>query len=154
FGLALDPSGWKSMTRLDVIRAIQAEARRLYNRKEAEFPVRVGLSRYISDKTPGAPIRIDREGLAAWASERLGVAIDAEDLKTKLRPEIEAYLLERAAQSYRGGALADELEAEFQAAYGPAHAPKAAPDTRGLAAWAHHQLGIERTADELAAMPR
>src|SRR5262249_33678460 len=86
FGLALDYTPWRTMSSADVVRAVQNEARALYTRKEAEFPVRVALTRYISDKTPGSPIRIDREGLAAWAEKRLHAQVDVEELKTKLKP--------------------------------------------------------------------
>ncbi len=157
FGLAIDFSDWRKLTKADVVMTLQRESRAVYARKEAEFPVRIGLTRYISDKTPGAPIRIDREGLASWASQRLHVELEADELKTKLRPEIELFLVELAQKNYRGAQLSDELEAKFEAAFGPASAPRPSPDTLALAdlsAWAHNQIGIERTADELAALPR
>ena len=157
FGLALEYADWRKLTKAEVVQALQKEARALYQRKEAEFPVRIGLTRYISDKTPGAPIRIDREGMAAWASERFHVELDAEELKTKLRPEIELFLVELAQRQYRGGILGDDLEARFEAAFGPASSPRPSPDAHalaGLAAWASENLGIEPTAEELAALPR
>jgi preprotein translocase subunit SecA len=157
FGVALDPADWRKMTKAEVVQTLQHEARVLYRRKEAEFPVRIGLTRYISDKTPGAPIRIDREGMAAWASERFHVELDAEELKTKLRPEIELFLVELAQTQYQGGTLTDQLEARFEDAYGPASAPRSNPDGRALtelAVWARQNLGLERSADEFAALPR
>ena len=107
--------------------------------------------RYISDKTPGAPIRIDREGLAAWAGERLRAQVDPEDLKTKLRPEIEVFFFDLAQKQYGGAKAAEELDRRIEAAYGPTADRKALSD---LAAWAHNELGVERTADELASMNR
>ncbi len=157
FGLALDYAPWRNLAQADVALALRREARDLYTRKEAEFPVRIGLSRYISDKTPGAPIRIDREGLSAWAAERLHAVVDPDELKTKLRPEIEVFLLDLAQKRYTGGRASDDLDARMDAAYGPAVSPRPSPDARGLAelaVWAHNELGIERTADELAAIPR
>jgi len=157
FGLAVDYHDWNKLGKAEVVQAIQNEARMLYNRKESEFPVRIGLTSYISDKNPGSPIRIDREGLAAWASQRFHAEIDADDLKTKLRPEIEAFLIDLAHRQYRGAELAEDLKTRLDSAFGPASAPRTTPDSRALAdlaAWAHHALGIERTADELAAMSR
>jgi len=157
FGLALDYAPWRNLAQADVALALRREARALYTRKEAEFPVRIGLSQYISDKTPGAPIRIDREGLSAWAAERLHAVVDPDELKTKLRPEIEVFLLDLAQKRYAGGRASDDLDARIDAAYGPAVSPRPSPDARGLAelaVWAHNELGIERTADEMAAIPR
>ena len=157
FGLALDYTVWRGLAAADVARSIQREARALYSRKEAEFPVRIGLTRYISDKTPGAPIRIDREGLASWASQRLHAEVDADDLKTKLRPEIEVYFFDLAQKQYVGAKVAEELDRRLDAAYGPVEVPRPSPDRAALselAAWAHNELGIERTADELAGLPR
>jgi preprotein translocase subunit SecA len=155
FGLALDYTAWRQLANADVVRAIQEEARKLYSRKEAEFPVRIGLNRFISDKTPGAPIRIDREGLASWATQRLHTAVDPDDLKTKLRPEIEVFFLDLAQTQYRGEKVAQELRTRLEAAYGPVGSARSTPDAKGLsdlAAWAHNELGIERTAEEMAAL--
>ncbi len=151
FGLALDYAPWRGTSNGDVVRAIQHGARALYTRKEAEFPVRVALTRYISDKTPGAPIRIDREGLVTWAEQRLHAHVDVDELKTKLRPEIEVYFAELAQKQYVGAGAAAELDRRLDSAYAPG-ANRAAMTE--LAAWAHNELGIERTADELAGMSR
>jgi preprotein translocase subunit SecA len=157
FGLALDYTPWRTLGSSDVVRAIQTAARALYAHKEAEFPVRIGLARYISDKTPGAPIRIDREGLAAWASERFHTEVDAEELKTKLRPEIEVFFLELAQKQYGGARTAVELDRRVDAAYGTADSPRSTPDPKALtelAAWSHNELGVELTTEELASTSR
>src|SRR5206468_12595057 len=67
FALAIDPAAWAGLDRAEIVRRIQAEARRLYARKEAELPVRIALMTYLADRGPNqsAP-RYDREGLAAW----------------------------------------------------------------------------------------
>jgi preprotein translocase subunit SecA len=157
FGLELDHNNWVRLSKADVVQILQRESRALYTNKEAEFPVRVGLSRYISDKAKGGPISIDREGLAAWASDRLGVQMDAEELKTKMRPEIELHLNGVAQSNYKGGVLADQLQDKLEAAYGPASSPRATPDSRALTdllGWAEQNLGIEPTADELSGKSR
>ena len=74
------------------------------------------LTRYPRPSAPRRPPRYDREGLAAWASERYHVVIEADELRPMLRPEIEALLLELAHQKYQGGRLADELERRLDAA--------------------------------------
>jgi preprotein translocase subunit SecA len=160
FGLALDPAQWEGLSRAEVQKQLQGEARALYARKESEFPVRVALTRFLADRIPGQPPRYDREGLAAWVNERFGVAIDPADFHNKTRAEMEAALLEIAHQHYRGAKLADELEAKLEAAYGPVPPdgkPAPEPDRASLAAlasWSHEVLGVETTPDELAGLGR
>jgi preprotein translocase subunit SecA len=123
--------------------------------------VRVGLSRFLAERAPGhqGP-RYDRDGLAAWASQRFHTFVDPEELRPKLRSEIEALLLDVAQAHYRGAGLAEELRAKLDAAYGPEPAdgkPAPAPDEGALgalAAWARQELGVETTVAELKALPR
>ena len=158
FGLAMEQEEWAKLSTGEVARRVKAEARALYVRKEAEFPVRVGLSRFLAERTAGQSPRYDREGLASWASERFHTFIDPEELRPMLRPEIETMLLEVAHKHYPGARLAAELEAKLDAAFGnPAADAKVIPpaDPKALAelaAWAREELGVETTPDELAGM--
>ena len=161
FGIAVDPADWAEMDKPGVVANIQALARKLYAQKEAEFPVRVGMTRFLHERTQTQPARYDREGLAAWASDRFHTLIDPEEFNLKLRPEIEQSLLEVAHKHYPGARLAEELEARINDAFGPAPSgPKAAPpapDAKALAdlaSWAREQFGAETTADELRAEGR
>ena len=161
FGLAVAPGEWARLAPAEVARRIKAEDRALYARKEAEFPVRVGLSRFLAERSQGQQSpRYDREGLAAWASERFHTVVDAEELRPKLRPEIEELLMEISQKQYQGGRISAELDAKLAAAYGAApadgkHAP--APDDQALAAlaaWARQELGVETTVEELRGLTR
>ncbi len=156
FGLVVDPAEWAKLPKDEVARRIQTAARDLYIQKEAEFPVRVGMSRFLHERTQIQPARYDREGLAAWASQRFHTLVDPEELQLKLRPEIEAMLLELAHKHYPGGALATTLEEKINAAFGPApNGPKfvaPAPDDSALtelSAWATDNLGVVMSADEV-----
>ena len=156
FGLAEDPSEWAKLPKDEVTRRIQGLARAHYNTKEAEFPVRVGLSRFLHERSQTQPARYDREGLAAWASQRFHTLVDSEELQLKLRPEIEAMLLEIAHKHYPGAAVAAVLEEKLKAAFGPeSTGPKfvaSEPDSAALgslAVWARGTLKVETTAEEL-----
>jgi preprotein translocase subunit SecA len=160
FGLTLDPAAWAGMSKKDVEQAVRAAARALYARKESEFPVRVGLSRFLAERHANQSTpRYDREGLAAWASERFHAVIDPEEFRPLLRPEIEGLLLDVAHKHYRGTAAGDELDRRLDAALPPPVDSKSTPHsdpkaTAELAAWARQELGVETTADELAALGR
>ncbi len=160
FGMAIDPATWVNKSRDEVTRTLQVEARTQYARKEAEFPVRVGLTRFLAERGQGQNPRYDRDGLAAWASDRFGSYIDPEELRPKLRPEIEELLLDVAHKNYPGTRLSEELDRKLDAAFGPVPPdgkPAAPPDRKGLtdlAGWARQELGVETTAEELEQLGR
>jgi preprotein translocase subunit SecA len=160
FGITLDPAEWVGVGKPEVIRKIQAKARELYATKEAELPVRVGMTRFLQERTQGQGPRYDRDGLAAWASDRFHTLIDPEELRPLLRPEIESLLLEVAHKNYGGARVGDELDQQIEAGFGAVHAagkPEPLPDLKVLAdltAWARHELGVETTGEELAGLGR
>jgi preprotein translocase subunit SecA len=157
FGVALDPAGWSGIGRPEIVRRLQEQARQLYDRKEAEFPVRVGLTKFLAERSQGqSSPRYDRDGLAAWASDRFGVYIDPEEIRSKLRPEIEALLLEIAHREYDGGKLAKELQgllddSLFEKETAPG-TPDDGPDK--VAAWANEHLGTDYSGDQIRSMTR
>jgi len=157
FGVAIDPATLAGVTKADMVRKLQEQARQLYDKKEAEFPVRVGLSRFLAERSQGQQSpRYDRDGLAAWATDRFGTYIDPEEIRPKLRPEIEDLLLGVAHRHYAGGRLAQEVETRLLEVYGPAGAehpvdPKAAAE---LADWARSEFAAEITPEGLLAIDR
>ncbi len=72
-------------------------ANRIYQEKEAEFPVLAGLYHFTTRDASGQK-RYDRERLAAWARERFDVDLDLDDLRNKQRDEIRALLIEHSRQ--------------------------------------------------------
>jgi preprotein translocase subunit SecA len=157
FGLALDPASWSAVAKDQVVKQLETEARSLYARKEAEFPVRVGMTRYMPVERHGSmPPRFDREGLASWFNTRFGGAVDAHQLQTFTRPEIEKQLIDLAYQLYGGAQLSDALNGKLEAAFGAEPASSKTPSPpdmtalADLAHWARQELGVESTADELA----
>ena len=159
FGVAIDPAGWANVGKGEIVRKLQEQARQLYDRKEAEFPVRVGLTRFLAERSQGQQSpRYDRDGLAAWATDRFGVYIDPEEIRSKLRPEIEALLLDVAHRQYPGGKLAQELDRRIDEVYGPPEtASTRSPDAKAaadLAEWAGSEFGAEVTAEGLQTIGR
>jgi preprotein translocase subunit SecA len=161
FGIAIDPSDWAGLSKPEVVARSQGLARELYVQKEVEVPVRVGMARYLHERTQGQTARYDRDGLAAWASERFRTLVDPEELRPLLRPEIEALLMGVAKKHYEGARVAAEIDSRVEAAFGPA--PSGAkfvappPDMAALAelaSWARNELGVETTADELQRLGR
>jgi preprotein translocase subunit SecA len=163
FGLKLDYEPWAKLSREETSRLILSEALKNYHMKEAEFPVMVALTRFLRDRDPGRQARYDREGLAAWATQRYHVIVDVEELRSMLRPEIEARLLEIARQAYPGARIEAEINQRIDAAYGPEPSsagkalPAIAPRPKAVAElrdWAAHELHLETTVDDLLGLSR
>ncbi len=156
FALAIDPETWVGLDRAEIIRQLQTEARKHYAVKEAELPVRIAITRFLADRVHNQTPRYDREGLAAWASERFHTIVDADEIRPMLRPEIESLLLGLARQHYEGAALADELDRRLDAVYPPAvskdkqAAPTDEAALQDLVTWANKNLDLDLNAEPLA----
>jgi preprotein translocase subunit SecA len=156
FGLAVDHESWKNLGRAEIVRQLRDKARELYVAKEAELPVRIAATRFLGDRSQSQTPRYDREGLAAWASERFHSVVDAEELRPLLRPEIESHLVELAHKHYQGAKLTAELEKRLDAAFPRATGREKLPlpaDQAALAelsSWARQNLGVESTPQEFA----
>ena len=158
FTMVIDPASWAEVDRPEIVRRIRAQARELYAQKEAELPLRIALRRYLSDRAQSQTPRYDRDGLAAWASDRYQTQIDPDELRPLLRSQIETRLIDLAQQGYAGAKLAEELDAKLAAAgimvsqgETDAHPPKPAA-LEDLAAWANHALGLSITSSALESM--
>ena len=69
------------------------------------------------------PPRYDREGLAAWATERFHTIIDTDEIRLMLRPEIESLLIKQAHEHYQGANLSTSSIASSMR---PTRAPRVA----------------------------
>jgi preprotein translocase subunit SecA len=155
FGLAIDVQSWAGLDNTQIVRQLQAQAREHYATKEAELPVRIAITRFLADRSQHMPPRYDREGLAAWASERFHTVIEADEIRPMLRPEIETLLLKLGREHYQGAKLSDELDHQLELAY-PSAVGKDRSGTltdgvaiESLASWANKELGLETSASNL-----
>ncbi len=154
FGTAIDSASWADLDRAEIVRRIKEEARRIYANKEAELPARIALLRYMGDRSQHQAPRYDRDGLAAWVMMRYQTALDGEQLRNMLRPEIESRLLELAHEKYAGDRLTKELEGKLSSAglVESAHTKDGTMPVQAhlgdLAQWAQENLGAELSARE------
>ena len=160
FGLALDPAEWAGLAKRRGDRASsRPRPAQLYAHKEAEFPVRVGMTRYLARaRRQGQPARYDRDGLAAWATERFRHAVDPEELRTHAPARDRGPPARRRPQALPGRRGSPTSSSRrLDAAFGPA--PTDGKSSRRptrrrlaeLAAWAREQLGVETTRRRAAA---
>jgi len=93
FALELAPSDFSpEMSGEEVRRIVTEAALRRYDEKEAEFPVMAGFYRFDLS-TPSSP-KLDREGLARWASQRFDADFSVEHFNQIQRDEIRQLLVE------------------------------------------------------------
>jgi preprotein translocase subunit SecA len=127
----------------------------LYRQKEVEFPVKVGMARFMAERQqlPGTGQRYDRDGLFRWTRIRFpeaGASVSEEDFRTQSRARLQELLLDvsrRAFPSAGQERIDEKLEEAFR---GTERAE--AEDARELAEWARTELQVEVPEDALAGL--
>jgi preprotein translocase subunit SecA len=157
------------------------EVRRAYREKDVEFPVRVGMQNFMSDKAQAGGQRYDRDGLYRWAAQRLGTALavrkhgpqvmnDAsgffavafkaleeegftEELaRTEPRSKLREKLVAIAPKAMPAADI-DEIDAQLDSALRGARVAEA-EDAKELAEWALRELSLTIDAAKLTGLTR
>ncbi|MFM8735170.1 MAG: preprotein translocase subunit SecA [Pirellulales bacterium] len=85
-------------------------AREVYDRRDVEYPVLVGLA-HFSGRQPDGSRRLDREGLLAWARERFDPALPDETVASADLEQLRDTLVEASRRRIaKGGAPRDEMK--------------------------------------------
>jgi preprotein translocase subunit SecA len=77
-------------------------ARNVYDHREIEYPVLVGLA-HFSGRQPDGSRRLDREGLLAWARERFDPALPEETVASNDLDQLRANLVEASRKRHARG---------------------------------------------------
>jgi preprotein translocase subunit SecA len=131
FGIKIDPAGLKDKEADDILAMVRGQVLDVYRQKEVEFPVKVAMARFMSDRGHSGPAgqRYDREGLFQWCQSRFPEAGLTEDFfRTEPRAKIHEKLLEvskaafpqatqeeindRLTESFRGTTQSEEADAQ------------------------------------------
>ncbi len=143
FQIALPAESLADKDPEEIKAVLREQVRALYRTREVEFPVKVGMARFMSERgLPGmGGQRYDREGLLRWAQVRFpGAALQEEEFRTQPRSALQARLLEASRAAYPRVAQ-EELDARLQDSFEGTRLSEA-DDARELAEWARAQLGI------------
>ena len=145
------------------------KVREVYRQKDVEFPVRVAMQNFMADKPAAGQQRYDRDGLAQWATRRVGTVLatrkhgpDAladqagffaaadkalveegwtdEFLRTEPRSKLRDKLMEIAPKAMPAGDV-DEIDKQIDATFSGARAAEA-DDAKELTEWAQRELGL------------
>jgi preprotein translocase subunit SecA len=136
----------------EIIALLHAKVMDLYRQKEIEFPVRVGIARFMADRPqqPGGGHRYDREGLFNWARQRFpgpGQALSEEDFRTQSRSRLQEILLD-VSRKYFPGLSQEEIDKKLAEALEGTSVVET-EDAQELVAWARSEMGVEVPESEL-----
>ncbi|QDT70114.1 preprotein translocase subunit SecA [Planctomycetes bacterium MalM25] len=158
FGVAMDPAELGDTEPSEVKAIAHQRAEEAYATREAEYPVLAAMYRF-----GGKNQTLDRDGLIDWANRRFGVAVAADDLKSKQREEIRQQLVGYSIESNKQArTLADEARERVEQLFASADDEDSTLGAvsgmngklEGLTAWLKDQTGEDVPADELTKLPR
>lgn len=151
FGVKLELDQIKDLDSAQIIASAAKEGQRLYDQKEASYPLIAALTRFAQDETG----HLDRDALSEWASRRFDSPITVDDLRGMQKNEVYQYLLERSLISQERGVEVEEQLNE-RIAKTDIEAVKMIGDIDSrlvaLVSWLGQQVGHDLDAEELRGM--
>jgi preprotein translocase subunit SecA len=82
----------------------------LYRQKEIEFPVSVGLSHFMAERSTGGSERYNRDGLADWGSARFDTPLPADELTSRSKDDITRLLMDLSRRFFERGQVIARLD--------------------------------------------
>jgi preprotein translocase subunit SecA len=154
FGIKIEPVQLEEKPAPAIKALLIAQIKALYRQKDIEFPVQLGMARFMSDRQPPGAAgghRYDREGLMKWCQQRFpGMTMSEEDFRTLSRSKVQEKLLE--VSKARFPALGhDDIDAKIAEAFaGTMNAEQ--DDATELAEWFRQQFNIQLDVEYLTDM--
>ena len=180
FGVKLPMEEIAARSGRDLKAFLVTRVREGYHNKDLEFPVRVAMQNYMSDKPQqGGGQRFDRDGLFQWSKSRVGTALaskagdkpDAETgffaaaskaieaegfteefVRTEPRSKLREKLQEMTAKAMPAGDI-EAVDARTDDIFSGARVAEA-EDAKELAEWATGELGLALDAAKLTGLSR
>ncbi|MCC6416882.1 MAG: SEC-C domain-containing protein, partial [Gemmataceae bacterium] len=152
FQIKLAPEELRDQARAHIKNLLLDRVRELYWQKEVEFPVKLAMARFMSERpvAPGVAHRYDREGLMRWCEQRfpgLKATLSEEDFRTLSRARLEEKLREVSKQCFPTVGQ-DKIDARLEEAFRGTRAAEE-EDARELCEWARSGFGVEVPQEEL-----
>jgi preprotein translocase subunit SecA len=153
FGVKVEPVTLVDKSEESIRELFHQEIMAAYRQKEIEFPVQVGMARFMADRGQAAANgahRYDREGLFHWAKQRFGTAashLSEEEFRTQSRAKLHDLVLEVSKQAYPRVAE-EEIDVRLEEAFSGTKLSEP-DDARELAEWARAEMGLEVAEAEL-----
>jgi preprotein translocase subunit SecA len=119
YGIPAKEEEFLGMTPEDAATHIRGRIHDFYRRKEIEFPVTVGLTRFMADHGAPGSERYDRDGLVRWAAARFQTRLAIEDVQDLSKRAIGEKLLLCSERFLDHGRVVEELDGRLDAVFGP-----------------------------------
>lgn len=159
YTLEIAPERFVGLSDDDAANLVFDELQKLYARKEVEFPVAVGMSRFLAEQGGGE--KYDRDGLVRWANGRFQTQLDPDSFRGKARGEIQEILTQCSVNFSQNGHSLAKVDEYLDRAYGERNgedtrlAPVREPQPiTELVNWANDELNSELAVEELLPLPR
>jgi preprotein translocase subunit SecA len=130
----------------EIKQLLHGKVMELYRQKEIEFPVKVGMARFMADRQQAAAggQRYDREGIYQWSRQRFPVAanmITEEDFRTQSRVRLQEELLKISAACFPKAGH-EQIDEKLEEALRGTDLSEP-DDAKELAEWARTELAVE-----------
>ncbi len=120
FDIQLDVEDLRAREAEDIRSELSKVAEQAYRRKESEYPVLAGITRF-GRPTGNNQYQLDKDSLVAWAKSRFNTDISEEEMTTEMLGDVRNRLVERSEAHYLAGEkLAAEAEAKVKEFFGDA----------------------------------
>ncbi|MFM8223944.1 MAG: hypothetical protein ACKOJF_34010, partial [Planctomycetaceae bacterium] len=150
FTLSIPPAELEGLSVDKAVNKVTAALANLYETKEVEFPVSVGMSRFMADTARGGQERYDRDGLLAWVNARFRAGLPAGSFQGLARSEIAEKVRACSRQFQSSIAGLSQGETLLSRAYGEdtvtaasERPPQDAAAYAELVGWARRELQLE-----------
>ena len=136
----------------ELLTLLREKVREVYRAKDAEFPVQVGLTAYLPEKSKGDR-RPDRDALLRWAATRFGElpANTEEVVRTEGRSKVRELLM-GASRGLLPAIDYPEVDAKLSDALSGTAAAEAA-DAQEVVEWCRAELKLDLDAAKLTGQP-
>lgn len=159
FDLDLDPEDLRAREADDIRAELTKAAENAYRRKESEYPVLAGITRF-GRATGNNQYQLDKDSLVAWAKSRFDADITDEEVSTEMLAELRDKLVTRSEAHYLAGEKhAAEAEAKVKEFFGGAEPNTSAKYIAGnngaltsLSDWLADSLQCRISTEELGEM--
>ncbi|MCS7168295.1 MAG: preprotein translocase subunit SecA [Gemmatales bacterium] len=152
-GLHLDELRQKDAEQL--VEFLYQRCLEMYLRRDVEFPVLVGLARFLPERPVGPLLPNNRAGLLAWARQRFAPAAELlreSDFESLSRQELQAILYQASRRSYPSDGL-ERIERKIDEILGEKDTLSPA-QAEQLATWAQQTLQLTVSPDQLQQLSR
>ena len=149
FTLESVPSDYQRHEEVEtLIEEVKEKVFDLYRQKEVQFPVIVGMSRFLQPSSPSQ--KPDREQLIDWVNHRFHSSLSIEDIRHIPQREIASLLTSESQKFFVNGEVTSQVEDYLDQAYENANGhpissddPQASAALGQLARWVNEELRAE-----------